>query len=59
MPESWRVSLYQYSIQLDSDRCLPLVQMLPPERSRLAADLMELINNFRFDLLIQALQQLV
>ena len=56
--DSWRTSLCQYAIQLDSDRCLPLIQALPPERSRLAADLTELINNFRFDLVIHALQQL-
>jgi PAS domain S-box-containing protein len=55
---TWRDALCRYAVQLDSDRCLPLIQALPPERSRLAADLTELINNFRFDLVIQALQQL-
>lgn len=53
MPLSWQHALHQAAIQLDASACLELIRELPAESEPTFSALTELVQDFRFDLLLQ------
>ncbi|MBF2074399.1 MAG: PAS domain S-box protein [Synechococcales cyanobacterium C42_A2020_086] len=53
MPLSWQHALHQAAIQLDASACLELIRELPAESEPTFNALTELVQDFRFDLLLQ------
>lgn len=56
MPIVWQQELSQAAMQLYSDACLDLIQQLPDSQVNLRQFLVDLVENFRFDLVIEATQ---
>jgi signal transduction histidine kinase len=53
LPKPWRSQLYDAAADLNFDPCLELIQELEPEQHQLAQILTDLVNNFRFDTLME------
>ncbi len=56
LPTAWKQELHQAAVQLDSERCTELVQQVPLTVPLLVERLMELVSEFRFDVLIDLTQ---
>ncbi|MBF2075882.1 MAG: PAS domain S-box protein [Synechococcales cyanobacterium C42_A2020_086] len=56
LPHPWRLQLYRAAAQLDAKRCVELIQQIPAKDADLIAPLLELVTNFRFDLLMELTQ---
>jgi CheY-like chemotaxis protein len=52
MPPVWLTELHLAASRLNSDKCLRLIQQIPADHATLARVLADLVDNFRFDLLI-------
>ena len=53
LPEDWRSQFNSAAAELNFNPCLALIEELPPERAQLAQALRELVNEFRFDTLLE------
>ncbi len=53
LPKPWRSELYGAAADLNFDPCLELIQQLEPDQHQLAQILTDLVNNFRFDTLME------
>ncbi len=53
LPKPWRSKLYDAAADLNFDPCLDLIQQLEPDQRQLAQILTDLVNNFRFDTLME------
>jgi PAS domain S-box-containing protein len=53
MPKNWRVALHRCCVQLDDERSRHLIAQIPPQYSQLLLSLSELVNDFRFDILME------
>jgi CheY-like chemotaxis protein len=56
MPADWLARLHQAAIQADADLALELTEQIRAEQGSLADALASLINNFRFDTLMELTQ---
>jgi hypothetical protein len=54
-PPDWRQALHAAAMDLNSDSSLALVNQLPPAFDELGRSLTDLIENYRFDLLMEML----
>jgi CheY-like chemotaxis protein len=55
-PAPWRQALHTAAADLNPDDCLALIQQLPTECGDLARSLQDLIDNYRFDLLMELIE---
>lgn len=53
LPEDWRSQFNSAAAELNFNPCLSLIEELPPERAQLAHSLRGLVNEFRFDTLLE------
>ncbi len=58
LPAEWRSQLQSAASELNFDPCLVLIEQLPPERAQLAQALRELVNEFRFDTLLELIGEM-
>ncbi|MCU0523763.1 MAG: PAS domain S-box protein [Elainella sp. Prado103] len=56
MPTEWRQEFQRAAAQLDVDRCGVLIQTIPTEYGQLIESLKALVNEFRFDRLVELTQ---
>lgn len=56
LPLAWKTELYQAAVQLDADRCLELIQNMSPNHPQVMEQLIDLVTEFRFDVLIDLTQ---
>lgn len=56
LPIAWQQQLSQAAMHLYSDACLDLIQQVSDEQAVLRQVLVDLVENFRFDLIIEAIQ---
>jgi signal transduction histidine kinase/CheY-like chemotaxis protein len=54
-PQAWRQSLHAAAGDLNSDTCLALISQLPTEFAEMGRSLQDLVENYRFDLLLELL----
>jgi predicted Zn-dependent protease with MMP-like domain len=57
MPEMWRVQLNQAASSLDEELMRQLVQQIPDTQANLAISLIQLIDDFQFDQIINLTQR--
>jgi PAS domain S-box-containing protein len=57
MPTEWMAELGIRASMLDVEQCLRLIEEIPPAHATLAEALMTLVKNFRFDIILDLLQQ--
>jgi two-component system sensor histidine kinase/response regulator len=57
MPESWKSELRYYAALLNVRQCVHLIQQIPQELTELSDVLMNLVNSFRFDIIIELIEQ--
>ncbi len=53
LPREWRSQLYEAAADLNFDPCLELIAALDDDQQQLARILTDLVNNFRFDTLME------
>jgi signal transduction histidine kinase len=53
IPQEWRSQFYEAAADLNFDPCLDLIGQLSPDHAQLAQVLTDLVNNFRFDTLME------
>jgi two-component system, sensor histidine kinase and response regulator len=53
LPKIWRSQFHEAAADLNFDPCLELIQQLDPQQQQLAQVLTDLVNNFRFDTLME------
>ncbi|KAM3095261.1 PAS domain S-box protein [Phormidesmis sp. 146-12] len=53
MPREWTVELQRSALRLNADRCLRLIEQIPPDFGDLAQRLSDLVANFQFDALVE------
>ncbi len=53
MPPSWLRDLHKAASRLSSSQCLQLTQQIPPTEATLRQQLLNLIDNFRFDSILE------
>ena len=58
LPAEWRSQFQSAASELNFDPCLVLIEQLPPERAQLAQALRELVNEFRFDTLLELIGEM-
>jgi hypothetical protein len=58
MPGDWLARLHQAAVQADADLALDLIDQIRSQNGRLADALASLVNNFRFDTLMDLTQPL-
>ena len=54
MPAEWRSQLHQAATQVDADRILRSMDLIPPEYSPLAMAISDLMNHYRFDRIVES-----
>lgn len=59
MPRSWLTELHQAALVLDEELVVELIKQIPETQSSLAEVLRELLNNFRFDLILEFTQNII
>jgi PAS domain S-box-containing protein len=52
MPKAWVLDLQQAALRLNVDRCFQLIEQLPSSEDKLSQVLIDLLDNFRFDVMI-------
>ncbi len=52
MPVDWLAELHLTAARLNSDKCLQLIQQIPADQAPLAQALTDLVDEFRFDVLM-------
>lgn len=58
MPEDWIVQLHKFAMQADAQMILQLIEQLPKQNAPLVHGLTDLVNNFRFDTIVDLTQAL-
>ncbi len=53
LPEEWRSQFNEAASELNFNPCLILIDSLPPEQAQLAQSLRDLVNDFRFDKILE------
>lgn len=56
VPQEWKAELATHAACLDEQACLELVEQLPPDQGDLRRYLLELLHDFRFDIVLELLQ---
>ncbi|NJR61311.1 MAG: PAS domain S-box protein [Cyanobacteria bacterium CRU_2_1] len=56
MPEAWRTELRHATACLNEEQCLELIEQIPPQHSDLARALENLVNTYRFDIIMNLTQ---
>ena len=56
MPSEWIQQLYQAALTMDDQLIVQLIQQIPPTQAILANTLMDLVDNFRLDIIIDCLE---
>jgi hypothetical protein len=56
MPPAWINQLHQAASRIDDEWMLELIAQIPPDQAALAQALMEKVNNFDFDAVIELSQ---
>ncbi len=56
LPDEWRSQFQSAASELNFNPCLFLIEELPPEHAQLAKALRELVNEFRFDTLLELIE---
>ncbi|MGP1385798.1 MAG: response regulator [Thainema sp.] len=56
MPLVWKTQLGEAARQLNNHACLQLLEAIPANKAQLSATLTDLVENFRFDLIVQFLE---
>lgn len=56
MPPEWVQELYQAAISMDDQEIVQLIQQIPQTQTTLASTLMDLVDNFRLDIIIDCLE---
>ncbi|WP_228061081.1 MULTISPECIES: response regulator [unclassified Coleofasciculus] len=59
MPSGWIAKLHQAANQLDEESIYQLIQQLPDSKATLAETLMELLKEFRLDVIIQLTEPII
>ena len=59
MPASWIAQLYQAAMQLDDKQIFSLIAAIPPEHVAVASALADLVNQVRFDTIVNLSQPVV
>lgn len=59
MPLDWMNKLYQATLLLDDQLILDLTEQIPPEKSDLSNALTDLVKNFNFEIIYNALEPLM
>ncbi len=57
MPSDWVAQLHEVAKQLDGEAICYLIEQIPAEQAALARAIENLVNNFRFDLIMDLTQQ--
>lgn len=52
MPTTWVLELHRAALRLSVDRCQQLIEQIPADRLELSQVLIDLLENFRFDVMI-------
>ena len=52
MPSSWLLQLRRAALRLNADSCFQLLEQIPPSEAKLFQMLVDLLDNFRFDIMI-------
>jgi PAS domain S-box-containing protein len=53
MPAQWRSQLHQSATQVDAEQILRSIDLIPPEYSALAVAIVDLMNHYRFDRIVE------
>jgi CheY-like chemotaxis protein len=53
MPAEWRSQLHQAATQVDAEQILRSIDLIPPEYSALAVAIVDLMNHYRFDQIVE------
>jgi PAS domain S-box-containing protein len=56
MPTEWQTELQLAARRLSSTQCLRLIRQIPPTQRTLAQNLIELVENFQFDILLDLIR---
>ncbi len=56
MPSEWVQQLYQAALTMDDQLIVQLIEQIPPTQTTLANTLMDLVDNFRLDMIIDCLE---
>ncbi|HIK39247.1 hybrid sensor histidine kinase/response regulator [Thermoleptolyngbya sp. M55_K2018_002] len=59
MPLAWRETLYQTAQSLNSQRILAVIDEIPPDHHSLAAQLRQLVDHFRYDLILELTRRVI
>ncbi|NEP15126.1 MAG: CHASE2 domain-containing protein [Symploca sp. SIO2C1] len=59
MPSIWLIDLHQAALILDEELILKLIEQLPENKAPLAEALINLVNDFRFDLMYEYTQSVI
>ncbi|GAB4460358.1 MAG: hypothetical protein OHK0037_07530 [Elainellaceae cyanobacterium] len=59
MPITWRENLYQAAQSLSSQRILAVIDEIPPAHNSLATQLRQLVNHFRYDLILELTRRVI
>ncbi|MBF2050351.1 MAG: PAS domain S-box protein [Elainella sp. C42_A2020_010] len=57
LPRTWKLALHQAAAQLDAEHCIELIEQLGSDQPQLTDQLMDLVNEFRFDVLLDLTQE--
>jgi adenylate cyclase len=52
MPIEWKTELHGAALRLHSEQCVELIEQISPEYADLSPTLIDLVDNFRFDILM-------
>jgi hypothetical protein len=55
MPSEWLQQLYQAALAMDDQLVVELTQQIPPTQTELTNSLLNLVDNFRLDVIIDCL----
>ncbi|MEG3888553.1 ATP-binding protein, partial [Microcoleus sp. herbarium19] len=53
MPAQWREQLHQAATEVDAEQIVELIHQIPPENASLALAITDLVNNYRFDRIVE------
>jgi signal transduction histidine kinase len=56
LPPTWKTDLHQAAQDLCAEPCVALINQLPPDHATLSQTLLDWVENFRFDLIIEMTQ---
>jgi CHASE2 domain-containing sensor protein/signal transduction histidine kinase/CheY-like chemotaxis protein len=56
LPESWRIALQTAALQVDAEKVVECVQQITDTQPKLAGALTQMVDEFRFDRILEAIQ---